>query len=516
MIINNFLPEKIRSYYLFTRRIVAINITNQVIQAVICKASGNKRIIEKCIEQPIEQLNHLSESNQNINISKEEKIINSLKFLKPELGKYNKIICSYNSSGVVFKEISLPFLEYEKLKAIIPFEIEPLLPFTLDSGVIDFIITKKYKDPKQSDLLVVAIKKNNLENFVSLYDQAGLIIDKIVIDSLELYGLYKLTPEYNNFLGTTILINLNSSFTEIIIIENQQLKYIRSIAKIATIDSSNQDLFNVIDFTITNYKNKAKSQNININAVLMGPGTNIPDITSLLTEVINIDVILFDIKQILDLKFISSKVPNLSNNFITPIATAIQTETTQNFNLELTQENKKQVSLIKTQLITAIILTILPLLSISIYSFLHINNLKFYINKEELSGIDSLKGYFKLKPVDTRNLELANKAALKELRNQETTTHSLSEENRYALLKYLLGITKCLNLKEAGLDISQLEISLNIKNSQESELKLYGSVPSYEHLNKLQVQLQCSMFKPIGKLHELNFKINPIDLFTQE
>lgn len=500
MIINNFVPEKIGSYYLFTRRILSIDINNHVIQAVICKASGYKRVIESCIEEPII----------------EDNIINSLELLKPKLGKYNKIVCSYHSSGVIFKDIKLPFIEHEKLKAIIPFEIEPLLPFTLDSGVIDFIITKKYKDPKQSDLLVAAVKKNNLEEFVSLYEQAGITVDKITIDSFELYGLYKLTPEYKNFFGITILINLATDFTEVIIIENQQLKHIRSIPKIVNIDSSNLDLFNAIDFTITNYKNKAQANNIAINGVLIGPGISIPDIGKQLTEIINIDLSLFDIQEILSLKFISSKLPNLYNSFITPVAAAIQTELTEQFNLELTQENKKEVGLIKTQLITAIILTILPLLLVSVYGFLHINNLKFYINKEEMAGINSLKTYFKLRPIDTRSLELANKAALKELHKQETTTHNLSEENRYALLKYLLGITKCLNLKEAGLEIYQLDILLNIKNGHESEIKLYGSVPSYEQLNKLQVQLQCPLFKPIGKLNELNFITNPIVLLTQE
>ena len=54
MIRNIFLPQYINSYYLFAQRIVGINIEKTQIYATVIVARQHKRIIEQCLQEPIE------------------------------------------------------------------------------------------------------------------------------------------------------------------------------------------------------------------------------------------------------------------------------------------------------------------------------------------------------------------------------------------------------------------------------------------------------------------------------
>jgi hypothetical protein len=47
---------------------------------------------------------------------------------------------------------------------------------------------------------------------------------------------------------------------------------------------------------------------------------------------------------------------------------------------------------------------------------------------------------------------------------------------------------------------------------KDDTIKLYGSVPGYQQLTRLQDQLECRLFKKVTKLQAFNFKSEPITL----
>src|SRR5437763_1853237 len=127
MIKDIFLPEKIGSYYLFSKRIVGIDIGKTHIHATSLRLKGTQIIIEQCYEIPIE-------ANQTTN---SERVVIALKQLQEKIGSFDELYSSLSSTLIIFKELKLPFLQYEKLKMVVPFEVEPLLPFPASDAVID-------------------------------------------------------------------------------------------------------------------------------------------------------------------------------------------------------------------------------------------------------------------------------------------------------------------------------------------------------------------------------------------
>ena len=170
---------------------------------------------------------------------------------------------------------------------------------------------------------------------------------------------------------------------------------------------------------------------------------------------------------------------------------------------------KEQETLINRQLIALITLAGLLFFSFLLYSFLRIRNLRVAHKNAETEALAELKKQVPLKPNQMVNLQIANKAALTELTKQETAWARLSEQNRYAYLRYLAELSRCIHLKDTQLDLSTISM-------KDDTIRLYGSVPGYQQLTRLQNELECPLFKKLPKLQDWNFKSEPITLIINK
>jgi len=531
MIKNIILPQNIGSYYIFPKHILAIDIGRYDINAALCVARGYTRTIVQLVNEKIENNNGLSY---------EQRVVNALKTLKIKLKYYDSLNVTIPSSNVIFKELSLPIIGIKKIKMIVPFEVESLLPFNLDQAVIDCIVTKEDRKEKSSDILVAAVKKDYIEQFIKLFEEADLKVDKITVDIFELYALYKSIPKYQAINSITALVEVELNSTKIAIILNNQLKYIRVISKglaniIKQVATNNQkdpnellnnilhfglnnleteplklaakeafnELLQEIKFTILAYISKLKTQE-NLKLVLLtGSIADIPSISEFTEGIFETECQILEAKKIIHNGKIHSKINFIPNNFLVSIATALPSQITDDFNLYVDHKAKEESVILTYQIIALSLLTLLLLSTLSIYSFWRVRGIKKVVTQAESQAINELNKTFKLKKPTT--IKEANSQALKELKKQETAWKQLSLTNRYSFLKYLSELSKCINAKQVQLVLTSIAM-------KEDTIKLYGSVPGYNQLTELQNQLQCPIFKPIPKLQDFNFKSEPIVL----
>lgn len=530
MIKNIFIPERIDSYYLFSKRVAAFDIGLTEIHVTVALLKGRTRIIEKLLSERIET---------DSDLSQDERIIQALKLLATKMGPVDEISYAFPCSQVIFKELTLPFTGAKKIKMVVPFEVESLLPFSLDTAVIDSIVT--HEGDSSTDLLVAAVKKEQIAHLIQLFQSAELLLYRISVDMFELYGLYKMVTPETHMPKNTALIDLGYHTTRIALIIDGQLKYIRSIPKglvtaakkLATLTTSNpeeslqhlmsfgmneindpsfskqvqaalEELFAEINYTCESYLKKLKNPHLQ-EVLLGGAAADIPGISDFLATITHAKVHLFQPKQLLHNAIIQSKVTTLPNSFIVSTAMALAPETTQEFNLQKEEVHKEESKTINRQLAALAALICVLFLSFSLYSFLRIRTLKRTYKSSETEAINELKKSFNLKQSQTVNLQAANKAALSELKKQETTWSRLSTENRYAFLRYLAELSRCINLKDTQLALTSISL-------KDDTIKLYGSVPGYQQLTKLQNGLECPLFKKLPKLQDWNFKSDPIIL----
>src|SRR5207249_3391525 len=130
-------------------------------------------IIEKCLQETID-------SDTTLTLA--DRTVTTLKKIKSQLDAYDQLHTVLSSSVMVFKELKLPFYDYEKIKMIINFEVEPLLPFSVHDAVIDFIITKHIKEEQSAEILVAATQKKHLAEHLHLFELADMKPQVVTVD----------------------------------------------------------------------------------------------------------------------------------------------------------------------------------------------------------------------------------------------------------------------------------------------------------------------------------------------
>lgn len=526
MIRNVILPEKIGSYYLFSKRIVGFDITRTHVIATQVLLKGSKISIEKCIEEKIET---------GIN-EPQEHIASAIKNITQQLSHYNEIRTAISSSVVIFKELRMPFTTREKIKMALAFEIDPLLPFSSHDAVIDFIITKEHKEEGSADILVAAVQKQYIINHLQLFESAGISPNVITVDLFALYGLYSQIPGYKQEINNTVLLDLGSLTTGIGYIKDHQLRYIRSIPKgISTIAKTISKELNLqpgqaigqiirygikkeddpkyttvlgdaikqfwkeIQFTIHSFTD-AKTEEKSPKIILLGMATDIEGLKNFLHDELSITCETFDISTLSEDPVISIKTKQpIKSTQIMSVSIALPLHETTSFNLRQAEFASINSSLLLKQLIVSITLLAVLFGSMIGVMFIQVHNLKSEAKHLEEETIQEIKARFPKIEDDEDRLDDVIESAKTQVQQQERLLSSFLHSPSSSVLRYLLELTTRLDPKSLGLTVDQIVIT-------EDKIKFTARVRDYEALKILEYDLaQSPLFKYIEPQEDPNF-----------
>jgi type IV pilus assembly protein PilM len=102
----------------------------------------------------------------------------------------NAVISISGHSSVIIKRISLPEMTEEELSESIKFEAEQYVPFDIEDVNLDFQIIGPKEEPGQMDVILVAVKKDIINEYISVVKEAGLNPIIVDIDSFALENMY--------------------------------------------------------------------------------------------------------------------------------------------------------------------------------------------------------------------------------------------------------------------------------------------------------------------------------------
>lgn len=107
----------------------------------------------------------------------------------------NAVISIAGHSSVIIKRISLPEMTEEELSESIKFEAEQYVPFDIEDVNLDFQIIGPKEEPGQMDVILVAVKKDIINEYISVVKEAGLNPIIVDIDSFALENMYGINYE---------------------------------------------------------------------------------------------------------------------------------------------------------------------------------------------------------------------------------------------------------------------------------------------------------------------------------
>ena len=121
-------------------------------------------------------------------------------------------------SSVIIKRISLQQMTEEELNESIKFEAEQYIPFDIEDVNLDFQILEQRQDENQMDVLIVAAKKDKINEYVSVVKEAGLNPVIVDVDVFALENLYEINYEIDENENMAI-INIGASTININILK---------------------------------------------------------------------------------------------------------------------------------------------------------------------------------------------------------------------------------------------------------------------------------------------------------
>lgn len=521
MIIKDiFIPSTIGSFVVGNKVIIGCEVNQLELRAAKVKASGNKRTIESYYEVSI---------NQDMAQPFADRLSRAISELRDQIGSFDQFNLVLPGSIVIFKEITVPFTDYDNIKKVAPFEVEQQLPFPVQDAYLDAIIIET-KEGK-SRVLVALCKREYFEEYIRPFYNNNITVNRVTVDMIEWMGFVKAIPEYAQQKEPYALIEIDLHATRIILIEDNKILGSRYLSKgirdIVTLMDQEQeasiDYFMRYGFKEERIKQAAssfvedlrftlnafaKQHQVRLSKVFVaGVAQETVDIIDYLSAQLEIPVEKFYSHKIIHNGTIGTQnQQGIPGGYEVSLAAALMLDDTYLFNIAWMVENPKEERIVYFQFIAAAVLTGAILVSLFLYSFFTIRSLKKEATQSEIEAIDKLKRAFALRKTPS-TLETALTAAKQELAKEQSIWFALSTNNRFSYLTYLQELFARIDSDGLGLDLKKLTIKSS-DTGNEDIMTLEGSVANYDALRAFEEALtQSKLFKTVPKLQETKFNI---------
>ncbi|MBP1753027.1 MAG: type pilus assembly protein PilM [Geobacteraceae bacterium] len=147
-------------------------------------------------------------------------IVETIKTLVKSLGiKTTDIVSSISGNSVIVRKITLPAMTPEELEDQIFWEAEQYIPYDINDVNIDFqILHSDLVDSAKMTVLLVASKKDFINEYVSVFNEAGMKLVVVDVDSFAMQNCFELNydSEKDNVVA---LINIGASTVNVNIVK---------------------------------------------------------------------------------------------------------------------------------------------------------------------------------------------------------------------------------------------------------------------------------------------------------
>jgi type IV pilus assembly protein PilM len=142
--------------------------------------------------------------------------------------KTKEVAIGVRGHSVIIKKISLPRMTQEELDESIQWEAEQYIPFDVKDVNIDTqILTPEGDAAGQMDVLLVAAKKDMINDYTSVCAEAGLTATVVDVDAFAVQNAYE--ANYEAGTDTVVLINVGAAVANINILAKGSTTFTRDI-----------------------------------------------------------------------------------------------------------------------------------------------------------------------------------------------------------------------------------------------------------------------------------------------
>jgi general secretion pathway protein L len=195
-----------------SRSILGLDIRKDAVSAVLVNNSLKGNCIEAHIHVPISDK------------GTEKGIPEALEIIAAKLDTaHSACIASFPSDQVSFRNLSVPFKEQNKIRQMLPFELEPTLPFPLDDLVIDFLAVGL---SDHTDLIAAAVEKSAIESYLKTL--AEFDIDPEIVTP-EGYSTVLCWIRFSDLPENAVMVDIDNRKSTIFAVSSGRIFLVRSL-----------------------------------------------------------------------------------------------------------------------------------------------------------------------------------------------------------------------------------------------------------------------------------------------
>jgi type IV pilus assembly protein PilM len=143
--------------------------------------------------------------------------------------KEKNVAISIGGYSVIVKKINVQNMTEDELQETIHFEAEQYIPFDISDVNLDFqILGESEHNPNQMSVLLVAAKKEMINEYINLVQMTGLNLCLIDVDAFALQNIFEFS--YNPGDENIALIDIGASKTSLNILKDNSSVFMRDVS----------------------------------------------------------------------------------------------------------------------------------------------------------------------------------------------------------------------------------------------------------------------------------------------
>ncbi|MFC1811338.1 type II secretion system protein GspL [Thermodesulfobacteriota bacterium] len=218
-----------------SRKIFGLDIQNDAVSAVLVRSSvkGNR----------VEAYQRVSISDQG---DIEDPLIRSLEMITERIDFAGSVcVAAVPADQISFRNVRVPFKDQKKIRQILPFELEPKLPFSVDDIIIDF---HPVNMSDHSDIIAATMDTSRLQSYLEAL--ASLKIDPEIV-TIGGYAAALCLAHMGNTPGNALFVDINKHNSSVFSVVSGQIYLMRSFPLVSSGSSRIESLCINIERTIS-------------------------------------------------------------------------------------------------------------------------------------------------------------------------------------------------------------------------------------------------------------------------
>ena len=207
------------------KQLVGVDIGTSAVKVVQVRASGKGIHLLKYGVEPLPP-----QSIVDRHVMNSGAVVDALRktFRDLRIGQ-KEIALSISGNSVIIKKLNLPLMKRDELEEQIQWEAEQHIPFDIAEVEVDYNILWQNPEVGQMDVLLVAAKKDEIQDLVEVAKEARLRPLVVDIDAFSLQNVYELNYGFTE--GETVaLLNVGAEVTTVNIVSGAVSQFTRDIS----------------------------------------------------------------------------------------------------------------------------------------------------------------------------------------------------------------------------------------------------------------------------------------------